>query len=160
MATVAQLIQSTTATSLSTTNASTLNALASANYWVSDIKDNTTSKPLDVIVNVSVTSSATGTPVNKQVVVFAKASVDGTNFQSGPETGSSATDEPDLTFLGTIPCNTLAAAHSRNFSIFSAYGFVPAKFKIIIKNDIGAVTTGNVLTAGSVNTFDVTGQSV
>ena len=85
---------------------------------------------------------------NKQVAVFVQASLDGTNFQSGPTSGTTTTDEPDLTWIGSIPMNTATTTHRKSFSVMTALGFLPQQFKIVLKNDLGvALTSGAVYTA-------------
>jgi hypothetical protein len=142
MATITQ-VQATKA-SLTVTGLSTL---ANATYVASSAYDATTNKPMDVVVEVEV--ATTNTPSgNKQVVVFAQASLDGTNYQSGPTSGTTTTDEPDLTLLGTVPVNTSTTTHRKAFSLAAAYGFRPQKFQIVLKNDLGvALTSGAVYTA-------------
>jgi hypothetical protein len=100
--------------------------------------------PLDVLLEVAVTpGTVTG---NKQVVVFLKESLDGTNFSTGPESGTTATDEPNLVFLGVVPCNTNSTQQRATFSIAGACGGVlPHSVKVICKNETGAaLTTGSV----------------
>lgn len=125
-----------------------LSTLASANYVVSNAYTANTNQPVDVIIEVSITTTNTSVN-NKQVVVFAQASLDGTNYQTGPTSGSATTNEADLTFLGTVPVND-TSAHTKTFSIAQAFGYVPYGFKIILKNDLGVA-----LTAGSVNTSEI-----
>lgn len=128
-------------------NSTDLSTLASATY----VKNTTaypalTNQPEDVIVEVDVTASTTTTG-NKQVVVFLSESLDGTNYRSGPTSGTTTTDEPDLLLLGTVPLLS-TNAQIRTFSIFQQLGYVPAKFFIIIKNDCGvALNAGTVWTA-------------
>lgn len=150
MATIKSEIQ--TASALTVTGLSTL---ASATYVVSATITHTTNDPLDVFIDVSV--ATTNTPAgNKQVVVFAKASADGTNFSSGPESGTTTTDEPDLYFVGTVPMNTATTTHRRSFSLAAAYGgILPAATKLVLKNDLGVA-----LTSGSVQTAEVWGVAV
>ncbi|MGB4498875.1 MAG: hypothetical protein WBI40_09255 [Methylococcaceae bacterium] len=136
---------------------SEFNSLANATYAVSAVKDSSTSKPLDVIVNVTVAASS-GTLTNKQVVVFALASLDNTAWQSGVTSGSNALNEPDMTFLGTVPYNDAASAHTRNFSIYSAFGFVPKYFKIVLKNDTGVALAAS--SGATIYTSEITGTSV
>jgi len=95
-------------------------------------------------VDVGTTNTPTG---NKQVVVFIAESLDGTNFRSGPTSGTTTSNEPNLKFLGTVPMN-IAGSQIGQFSIAAALGYVPAAFFIIIKNDLGvALTSGTVFTA-------------
>jgi len=141
-----QTAASHTVTSLST--------LASATYCVSAAAINhSTNDPLDVLVDASVTvGTTTG---NKQIVIFAKASIDGTDFSTGPETGTTTTDEPDLYFVGVIPANVSSVAHRRVFSLAAAFGGVlPTHSKLVFKNDSGAA-----LTAASVQLSEVWGVS-
>lgn len=140
-----------TRTSLTVTGLSTL---ASATYVASSAYNAGTNSPLDVAIDVEVatTNAVAG---NKQVVVFASASLDGTNFQSGPTSGTTTTDESDLTYLGIVTMNTSTTTHRKSFSIFNAYGFMPQQFKIILKNDLGVA-----LTSGAVYTAEISGTSV
>lgn len=133
---------------------SALNSLASATYVSAGTIDLTAADPLDVLVEVAATPGTVSG--NKQVVVFAKVSLDGSTWTSGPETGSTATDEPNLKFIGTVPCNTNSTQQVNTLSVVSALGFIPPHLEIVIKNDTGAalaasghsvhyaVVTGNV----------------
>mgnify|MGYP000723991003 CR=1 FL=1 len=56
------------------------------------------------------------------LMLFLVQSLDGTNYTSGPTSGTTTTDEPDLTFLGSIPVNTASVTHTKSFSIGAAYG--------------------------------------
>lgn len=142
MATVTQIIG--TRTELTSTGFSTL---ASATYVATAAYNCNTNKPVDVAVEVA--CATTNTPTgNKQVAVFLKESIDGTNFRSGPESGSSATDEPNLRYLGVIPMNTASVTQRETFSVRRALGYVPHSFKVVLKNDLGvALTGGNVYTS-------------
>ena len=124
-----------------------LGTLASATYCVSSTYNNTTNNPIDLTVETTV--ATTNTPGgNKQVVVFAQASYDNTNWQTGPTSGTSTTDERLLTFLGTIPLQTASVTQTKAFNVSDAYGGVlPPYVRIIHKNDLGvALTTGTVAT--------------
>lgn len=149
MATITSIVG--TRTSLTVTG---LGTLASATYVLSNAITHTTNDPLDVIVEVEV--ATTNTPSgNKQLVVFAKGSLDGTNFGSGPESGTTTTDEPDLHFVGTVPMNTATTTHRKFFSLAAAFGGVlPQQTKLVLKNDLGVA-----LTSGAVYTSEVTGSS-
>lgn len=116
---------------------SALNSLASATYVSAGTINHSTNDPLDVLVEVAVTPGTVAG--NKQVLVFAKSSLDGTNFSTGPESGTTATDEPNLAFVGAVPCNTNSVLQRGVFSLAAAYGgVIPLQSKIIIKNDTGA----------------------
>lgn len=118
-----------------------LSTLASANYAVSNTITHSINDPLDVLLDISV--ATTNVPAgNKQVVVFAKGSIDGSNFGSGPETGSTTTDEPDLHYVGSIPVNTSSTTHRKVLSLAAAYGGVlPVATKLVFKNDLGVALT-------------------
>lgn len=122
--------------SKTTLTTSALNSLASATYVSAGTIDLTTPDPLDVAVEVEATPGTVSG--NKQLVVFAKASFDGADFSTGPETGSTATDEADLYLLGVLPLNTNSTLQRKAFSVFGALGFVPPHVEIVIKNDSGA----------------------
>ena len=64
-----------------------LGALASATYAVSPGIDLGAMIPLDVTLEVECTPS-TATTGNKQLILFAKLSLDNANFGSGPESGT------------------------------------------------------------------------
>lgn len=133
-----------TRTSLAVTGLSTL---ASATYVASSAYTANTNKPWDVIVEVdtATTNTATG---NKQVVVFIQESLDGTNFRSGPTSGTSTTDEPNLRLLGTVPMNSVTTTQTGTFSVAQSLGYCPFSFKVVLKNDLGvALTSGTVFTS-------------
>jgi hypothetical protein len=117
-----------------------LGTLASATYVTSSAIDLGATIPIDVTFEVE--ANANGTPSgNKQLVVFAKFSLDGTNYGSGPESGTTATEERDLHFIGTLPMND--TNDHRKF--FSLAGLPTARYmKLVCKNDLGvALTSGN-----------------
>lgn len=131
-------------TSLTVTGLSTL---ASATYVASAVIDNTTNSPVEKMVEVTV--GTTNTPAgNKQVCVFAIASYDNSVWQTGPTSGTTTTDEPLLTFLGSIPLQTASVNETKAFPIAVAYGgALPPYVKIVFKDDLGvALTTGTAAT--------------
>lgn len=127
-----------------------LGTLASGTYITSSAIDLGASIPLDVTVEVVCNPNGTTTG-NKQLVVFAKFSLDNTNFGSGPESGTTTTEEGDLHFLGVLPC--VDTNDHRKF--FNIRGLPVARYmKIVCKNDMGvALTSGNVYRA------DITGST-
>jgi len=150
MATITQTLG--TFTSIAFTGAA-LSTLASATYVTSTAAvDLTATTPLDALLELSVTVGTVSG--NKQVVLFLKVSLDGTNYSTGPESGTTTTDEPDLYLIGAVPCNTNTTAQKKSFSIVAALGFCPRYFKPIVKNDSGAA-----LTAGTLNYVTVVGTS-
>ena len=138
MATVKQIVG--TRTSLPFTG-TTLSALASATYVQNTTAyDCTTNQPMDVIVEVDV--ATTNTPSgNKQVVVFLQESLDGSNYRSGPTSGTTTTREGNLKLLGTMPLTTASTTEIATFSVAGALSYVPDKFFIVIKNDLGVALT-------------------
>lgn len=142
-----------TRTALTTT---ALDSLASGTYVAAGTISHATNDPLDVLIEVKATPGTVSG--NKQLVVFAQGSLDGTNFESGPVSGTATTDEPNLTFVGTVPCNTNATAQTGIFSLAAAFqGTLPLSTKIIVKNDTGAALAA---TGHSVYYSEVTGSSV
>lgn len=151
MATITSVVG--TRTSLTTT---ALDSLASNTYVSAGTISHATNDPLDVLIEVKATPGTVAG--NKQLVVFAQGSLDGTNFESGPVSGTTTTDEPNLTYIGTVPCNTNAVAQTGIFSLATAFqGTLPLSTKIIIKNDTGAALAA---TGHSVYYSEVTGSSV
>jgi hypothetical protein len=136
--------------------AATLNSLASATYvTLGTITHNSSGKvPLECFVELSITPGTVAG--NKQAVLFAQASLDGTNFDSGPASGTTTTDEPNLIFVGVLPLNTNATLQRKKFSLANAHGGVlPFASKLIVKNDSGAAfaSSGN-----DVYALDVSGD--
>ena len=127
-----------------------LGTLASATYVTSSAIDLSATIPKDVTFEVECDPNGTTTG-NKQLVLFAKFSLDNTNFGSGPESGTTATEEGDLHPLGVLPCvdtNT----HRKFFNL--AGHPVTRYLKIVAKNDMGvALASGNIYRA------DITGVS-
>jgi hypothetical protein len=132
MATVKQVVG--TRTSLTT---SALNSLASATFVSAGTITHDTNQPLDVLIEVTATPGTVSG--NKQLLVYAKASLDGTNQTTGPETGTTVTDEPNLYFVGALPLNTNSTTQTKIFSLAAAYGGVlPYASEIVLRNDSGA----------------------
>lgn len=128
-----------------------LGTLASNTYAVSSAVTCNANKPVDVVIEVEVATTNTPTG-NKQLAVFLKESLDGTNYRSGPESGTTATDEPDLLPLGSIKLNTVTTTHRGSFSVAQQLGFVPHSFKIVVRNDLGVA-----LTSGAAYTTEISG---
>ena len=132
MATVKQIVGSRT--SLTT---SALNSLASATFVSAGTITHNTNQPIDVLIEVTATPGTVSG--NKQLLVYAKASLDGTNQTTGPETGTTVTDEPNLYFVGALPLNTNSTTQTRIFSLAAAYGgILPYASEIVVRNDSGA----------------------
>lgn len=143
MATVTQVVGTRTSLTISG-----FDSLANGSYATSNAFNCTTDDPLDVILEVNVGTPATTTG-NQQIVVFALASLDGTNYQTGPV----AADEAVMNYVGTVPVVTDNANQTKMFSVAAAFGGVlPAYFKIVVKNDCGSTldSTGNTLYTATV----------
>lgn len=145
MATVKQIVG--TRTSLAFTG-SALSTLASATYVQNTTAyDCSTNDPVDVIIELDITT--TNTPAgNKKVDVFIRDSLDGTNYRSGPTSGTTTTREPNLLYIGSLPVTTASTAEIGTWSIKKALGFVPLSFFVVVKNDLGvALTSGTAFTS-------------
>ena len=127
-----------------------LGTLPASTYIASAAQDLGAVMPLDKTIEVE--ADANGTPADrKQLSVFAKLSLDGTNWTTGPESGTSAIEEADLHFVGALPMND-TNVHRRHFSL---RGLPSARhLKIVVRNEIGIA-----LTSGEVYWADVTGDS-
>lgn len=136
--------------------AAALNSLASATYVaLGTLTHNSSGKaPLDCLVELSVTPGTVSS--DKQVLLFAQASLDGTNFGTGPTSGTTTTDEPDLTFIGALPANTNSLLQRKIFSLAAAFGGVlPYATKLIAKNTTGAALASS---GNDVYSMDITGD--
>lgn len=132
MATVKQVVG--TRTALTTT---ALNSLASATFVSAGTITHNTNQPIDVLIEVTATPGTVSG--NKQLLVYAKASLDGSNQTTGPETGTAVTDEPNLYYVGTLPLNTNSTTQTKVFSLAAAYGgLLPYASEIVVRNDSGA----------------------
>lgn len=130
-----------------------LSTLASATFVASAVVDNTVNDPADLLVELAVTPNGT-VGSNRQVILYAKSSLDNTNYSSGPESGTTATDEPNLTLIGVVPCNTNSGAQRGIFSVAGAFGGVlPPYLKFVIKNE-----TNVALSSGALSVAEVFGE--
>lgn len=129
-----------------------LSALASATFVSNTTAYNcNTNKPIDVVVELVV--ATTNTPAtNKQVVAYISESMDGTNYRSGPTSGTSTTRVYNLRQIGSVPLTTASTTEAGMFSVVAALGYVPYSFYIIIFNDAGVA-----LTSGTVYTTEISG---
>jgi hypothetical protein len=127
-----------------------LGTMASGYYGVSPAVDLGPNIPFDVTLEVE--ADPNGAPTgSKQLVLFAKLSLDNVNFSSGPESGTDATNEADLHWIGTLPCNDT----NMHRKMFSLQGLPVARYlKLVVKNDMGVP-----LTSGGIYRADITGTS-
>jgi hypothetical protein len=131
--------------------------LASATYAASSAVDLSATDPLDIIVEVSVTTGSTPAG-NKQILVFVKTSLDNSLFSSGPESGTTVTDQPDLYQIGVIPAITASTVYTGHFSVAQALGWVPPYHKLVVFND-NTGANGAVTSASTASYTTVTGAS-
>lgn len=131
------------------TNLGSLGTLAIGTYINAGTITFNTNKNGEVLLEVSATPGTVSG--NKQLVVFAQRSLDGTNFETGPTSGTTTTDEPELTFIGVVPLPTNSTLQRKTFSLQQAFGTLPFACKIICKNESGAA-----LASGSVEYSEVT----
>lgn len=113
-----------------------LNSLADATYVAASAVDLSAVDPEDLLIEVAITPGTVAS--EKAVSVFLQVSFDGTNYSTGPASGTTATDEPNLYLLGKVPCNTNAVLQRKSFPVLAALGFVPQWFKVVCKNSTGA----------------------
>ena len=126
----------------------TAGTLASATYIAGSAVD--LGADIPIYITFEVEANANGTPSgNKQLVLFLKWSLDGTNYQSGPESGTTATEEADLDHAGSLPMND-TNDHRKFFIVYPKGRY----FQPILKNDLGVA-----LTSGAVYRSDWTGPS-
>ena len=107
----------------------------------------TANLPLNIQVEVASSCGSITPTVSTGTFVFAKISLDGTNYSTGPESSNVVTDETQLYVLGFIPHTTASQTVSKSFDWVSQIGFIPKKFKIICKNVTGAALTNLVINA-------------
>lgn len=124
-----------------TLTTSALNSLASATYVSAGTIDVSAINPVEMVIEVNVTPGTVAG--NFQALVFMQVSFDNTNFSTGPTSGTTATDEPNLFYLGALPLNSNSTLQRKAFSVVEALGYVPPYSKVIIKNDTGAAFAGS-----------------
>lgn len=144
MSTVKQVVGSFSAVTVTG-----LSTLASANYAQSADVNNTTNQPIDLMVMLEATPGTVSG--NKQAIVFAQAS-DGTDYQTGPTSGTTTTDEPVLTYIGTLPLPSNSTQQRKYFGVAAAFGGVlPPHLKFVIKNDCGVAFSAAALKVAEVS---------
>lgn len=134
MSTVSTLLGTRTALTI------TLNSLANVTYVAATSVDLTSTTPLDVIIELSITPGTVAG--NKQALLFIQMSVDNSTFTTGPTSGTTVTDQPNLYLIGTLPLNSNATLQNKGFSVASVLGFCPRAFKAVVFNDSGVAFAG------------------
>ena len=127
----------------------TMGPLAADTYIASAAIDLGANIPLDSTFEMVVTVNSPTS--DKQMILFAQLSLDGTDFSTGPTNGSSATDEADLHWIGTLLCNS-TGTHRKLFSLSGLP--IAQHIKLIVRN-----RTGVALTSGFVYRADITGAA-
>lgn len=128
-----------------------LGTLASATYITTSAIDLGATIPVDLAIEVTVDPN--GTPSgNKQMLVFAKYSLDNSLFGTGPESGTTATNEPDLDLVGFVACED-TSSHTKHIRLFNGKPPLARYVKLVFKNDMGVA-----LTSGSVYSAEITGD--
>lgn len=118
---------------------SALNSLANGTYVSAGTITFVSSSKVPAGCKLEVEATPGTVSGNKQLVVFARASVDNTSYTSGPTSGSTTTDEPNLIFVGTVPLNSNSTLQCGQFDLALAFGGVlPPYVQIVCKNDSGA----------------------
>lgn len=127
--------------------AAALNSLADLTYVVLGTITHATNDPLGCKLELTVTPGTVGGA--RQVKLFAQASLDGTNFETGPTSGTTTTREPNLRFIGALPCTTSSTQERGIFDLSAAYpsGVLPYASKIVARNETNAAlaASGNDL---------------
>jgi hypothetical protein len=119
-----------------------LGTLASATYIASSALDLTSAIPLDKTLMVECVPNGTPTG-NMQLCIFAQLSLDNSTFTAGPTSGTTATHENQLHWIGNLLINVTAVTHRKMFSLAGLP--VTRYMKIVAKNDMGvALTSGNI----------------
>ncbi len=146
-------LQYGTATSITITAASLASA---ANRSSAAVTTSTTNNITQIMLEVSVLTTATAPSGNKQVVVYGYKSTDGTNYQGasstvdnvdGTDKALTAIGSPsNLVFLGTIQLNqgAVAATIKGEFEVTGPFGCIPPKWGIVLYNDAGTALGATV----------------
>lgn len=139
MATTAQTLGTKTAFTI------TLNSLANVTYVAATAVDFGASTPEDIMLELVLTPGTVAG--NKQALLFVQTSMDGTDYSTGPTSGTTTTDEGVLHFVGALPLATSSTLQRKTFSVLAALGFVPRWVKPVVFNDSGAAiaSSGNSL---------------
>ena len=138
-----KLSQETSRTEISGADAA-LQSLANATFVILGTVAHITNDPLACFLEL-LTKPGTVSG-NKQLKVFCQGSIDGSNFESGPTSGTSTTDEANLRPLGILPLGSSATAQRRLFGFAGAYpdGVLPHSSRIVVQNDSGAALSATL----------------
>lgn len=146
-------LQFGTATALTITAGSLASA---ANRSSAAVTTSTTNNITQIMLEVSILTTATAPTGNKQVVVYGYKSTDGTNYQGasstvdnvdGTDKALTAIGSPsNLVFLGTVQLNqgAVAATIKGEFEVTGPFGCIPPKWGIVLYNDAGTALGATV----------------
>lgn len=114
-------------------------SLAAALYDVTGtIYNTTTNAPQDVLFEYVAQVAANPTGV---IYLFVQGSTDSTKWPPTPSSNSDTTHDTSMRPLGTIAANNGASSAGVNagdtFSIAAAFGYLPAYFRVFVKNGTG-----------------------
>lgn len=121
-----------------------LGTLAAGTYLASPAIDLGAAIPLDITLEAE--CDPNGIPTgNKRLILFVKLSLDNIHFGTGPESGTDSTNEADLHWIGTLPCNDT----NPHRKFFSLQGLPVARYlKLVAKNEMGVpLASGNIYKA-------------
>lgn len=131
MATVKEQFGATTALTITLNNLTTATGFA-----ISNQVDNTTDLFLDVLIEILIADVVEAG--NKQILVYAIDSVDGTNWSFGNTAADALANPGALAFVGALPLNGTGPWRSRAMSLAAAFGGnVPPYWKLAVMNDAG-----------------------
>jgi len=123
------------------------------------VNSSTTNNVVQILLDLSVLTTATTPTGNKQVAVYGYKSIDGTNFEGasgtvddvdGSDKALTALGAPtNLVYLGSIQLNQGANARTirKSFEISAAFGCIPPKWGIVLYNDAGTALGATVTAA-------------
>lgn len=132
----------------------TITSLANVTYVASSAVDLSAVDAVDCIVEVEITPGTVSG--NKQAKLFIQASLDNSNFGTGPASGTTVTDEPVLIPLGILPLPSNSTLQRKQYSMVDRIGWVPPYWKLVVFNDSGASFGSSACAA---NYATVTGSS-
>lgn len=136
MTTSAQTLGAYTAATISG-----LNSLANGTYVAATRIDLGTPTPHDVLLTLECTPGTVSG--NKQAQLFVQVSGDDTDYTTGPVSGTTTTDQPNLKYIGCLPLNSSSTLQRDTFSVLAALGFCPRYVKPVVFNDSGAALAGS-----------------
>lgn len=130
-----------------------LGTLAANTYIATAGLSFSSSLPVDLIIEVVIDPNGTPTG-NKQLLVFAKYSLDNVNWGSGPESGTTATNEADLDLIGYVSAED-TSEHRKFIRLFADSPPMSRYFKLVFKNELGVALTSGGVYAAEINAVNL-----